>query len=145
MDLSASTWWWVICGVLVAAELASGTFYLLMLALGAAAGAVAAHAGLGHSSQLVAGAIVGGGATLGWYLHRRKAALRESLQPNRDLNLDIGEPVAVESWAADGSAKVRYRGATWSARFVGAGEPQAGPHQISGIDGSRLLLKRQKH
>ena len=39
MDWSASTGWWLAAGVLVAAELATGTFYLLMLALGAAAGA----------------------------------------------------------------------------------------------------------
>ena len=145
MDLSASTWWWVICGVLIAAELSSGTFYLVMLALGAAAGAIAAHVGVDHNGQVVAGALVGGGATLAWYLHRRKAALRESEQPNRDMNLDIGESVTVETWTDDRSTQVRYRGATWSARFDGTGEPQPGPHRISGIDGSRLLLTRPKH
>ena len=44
MDLSLSTWWWIVAGVLVAAELATGTFYLLMVAIGCAAGALAAHA-----------------------------------------------------------------------------------------------------
>ena len=43
MDLSGATGWWIVAGVLVAAELATGTFYLLMLALGAAAAALAAH------------------------------------------------------------------------------------------------------
>ena len=37
MDWSHATWWWVATGVLVAAELATGTFYLLMLAIGTAA------------------------------------------------------------------------------------------------------------
>jgi len=41
---NGSTLWWVIAGTLVALELATGTFYLLMLALGAAAGALAAVA-----------------------------------------------------------------------------------------------------
>ena len=45
MDWNASTGWWLAAGVLVVAELATGTFYLLMLALGLAAGALAAHAG----------------------------------------------------------------------------------------------------
>ena len=45
MSWAASTVWWVVAGVLVAVELATGTFYLLMLALGAAAAALAAHAG----------------------------------------------------------------------------------------------------
>ena len=43
MDLSPATFWWVLAGVLVAAELATGTFYLLMIALGAAAAAIGAH------------------------------------------------------------------------------------------------------
>ena len=34
MDLSSPTLWWLLAGALVAAELATGTFYLLMLALG---------------------------------------------------------------------------------------------------------------
>ena len=46
MDLDAPSLWWLTVGALVAAELATGTFYLLMLALGAAAGAMAAHAGV---------------------------------------------------------------------------------------------------
>ena len=37
MDWSSATVWWVAAGVLVAAELATGTFYLLMLAIGTAA------------------------------------------------------------------------------------------------------------
>ena len=42
MDLNPSTFWWVAAGVAVAAELATGTFYLLMFALGLAAAALAA-------------------------------------------------------------------------------------------------------
>ena len=36
MDLVQSTWWWIATGALVALELLVGTFYPLMLALGAA-------------------------------------------------------------------------------------------------------------
>ena len=46
MDLPASTFWWVAAGIAVAAELATGTFYLLMMALGLAAAAIGAHLGL---------------------------------------------------------------------------------------------------
>ena len=45
---------------LVAAELATGTFYLLMLALGLAAGALAAHPGSARTAQIVSAALVGG-------------------------------------------------------------------------------------
>ena len=47
MNLDASTLWWLMAGVAVAIELLTGTFYLLMLAIGSAAGAVVAHTGLG--------------------------------------------------------------------------------------------------
>ena len=64
MNWNAPTWWWLITGALVAAELATGTFYLLMLAVGTAAAAVAAHLGLGPNAQLVVGALIGGGAVV---------------------------------------------------------------------------------
>lgn len=65
MDFSAPTLWWILAGLLVAVELATGTFYLLMLATGAVAGALAAHAGLPPSAEIVAAAIVGGGTAAG--------------------------------------------------------------------------------
>ena len=34
MELSAATFWWFAAGVAVATELATGTLYLLMMALG---------------------------------------------------------------------------------------------------------------
>src|SRR5260364_49174 len=44
--------WWVFAAALVIAELLSGTFYLLMLALAAVAGGVAALAGAALTVQL---------------------------------------------------------------------------------------------
>ena len=38
--MSDSTIWWVLCGLLVATELSTGTLYLLLLALGAALAAI---------------------------------------------------------------------------------------------------------
>jgi membrane protein implicated in regulation of membrane protease activity len=142
MDWSGATLWWLIAGVLVAAEMATGTFYLLMLALGVAAGALAAHAGLGLSGQLVAAALVGGGAVAFWYFKRQRTPRAAAAGANRDVNLDIGERVQVDTWQPDGSARIQYRGAQWSARFAGAGAPQPGEHRIRGIDGSELLLDR---
>ena len=73
MDLSAATQWWAAAGVLVALELASGSFYLLMLALGAAGAALAAHAGVSVVAQFVVAALVGGGATAVWHFKRARA------------------------------------------------------------------------
>ena len=66
MNISPATIWWILAGVSVALELATGTFYLLLLALGFAAGAVGAHLGLGTTAQIVVAAVVGSGATALW-------------------------------------------------------------------------------
>ncbi len=95
MDISASTSWWVLAGIAVAAELATGTFYLLMIALGFSAAAVAAHLGWAGGSQFVIAALVGGGATALWHWKRAHAPRSAPVYENRDVNLDIGERVQV--------------------------------------------------
>ena len=59
--MAESTIWWIIAGAIVAAELVTGTFYLLMLAIGMAAAAIAAHLGAGMTVQLLVAAAIGGG------------------------------------------------------------------------------------
>jgi membrane protein implicated in regulation of membrane protease activity len=142
MSWSASTVWWVVCGVLVAVELASSTFYLLMLALGAVAAALAAHAGVSVTIQLVVAAIVGGGAVTAWHLRRVRQPAAPPAEANRDVNLDIGTRVHVPAWNADGTARVPYRGATWSVRHGGTGAPSPGEHVIVAVQGSELVLQR---
>ena len=142
MDWSDATSWWIVAGALVVAELASGTFYLLMLALGAAAAAVAAHLGVAFNGQLLTAALIGGGAVAGWYFKRRSQPAAAPASANRDVNLDIGESVHVTAWNAEGTAQASYRGATWSVRYVGSGTPQAGAHVIHALDGNCLLLQR---
>ena len=140
--ISQPLFWWLAAGLLVLLEMVTGTFYLLMLALGAVAGALAAHLGLGLSAQMVAAALLGGGAVALWYNHRRLQPREPDVQSNPDALLDIGGTVQVESWNPDGSARVQYRGAGWMARYTGEGTPQPGPHTIERIDGSTLLLRR---
>ena len=140
MDWTASTWWWIATAALVAAELATGTFYLLMLAVGTAASALAAHAGLGMNAQLIVGAVVGVAAIAVW--HKQRPRQRAGVASNPDVNIDIGSRVRVESWTADGTARVKYRGAAWNARFAGGGLPSPGEHVISAVHGSELMLDR---
>lgn len=142
MEWSAATLWWLAAGVLVAAEMATGSFYLLMLALGVAAAALAAHAGLGLSMQLVLAAMVGGGAVVAWHVRRQRRQAFAETVANPDFNLDIGEQVLVERWEPDGTTRIDYRGAQWNARYAGDGEPQPGSHIIRGIESNRLLLGR---
>lgn len=142
LDLSAPTLWWLVAGALVVAELLSGTFYLLMLALGAAAGAVAAHLGAGLTSQLASAAVAGGGAVVAWHLYRRRLASAGAAADPSALNLDIGSLVQVPHWRADGTARVHHRGSTWDARLAAPGPSSPGPHVIRGMQANQLLLER---
>jgi membrane protein implicated in regulation of membrane protease activity len=140
MDLSGSTLWWLAAGVLVAVEVTSGSFYLLMLALGCAAGALAAHAGLGGAGQMVMAALVGGGATAAWHVRRARHPRSAPAALNPNVNIDIGETVHVDAWAADGTARVSYRGAAWTVRHAGDGVPAAGRHTIVAVQGNHLSV-----
>ena len=55
--MAESTIWWLLAGSAVAVELVTGTFYLLMLAFGLAAAALAAHAGAPLVVQIVTGIV----------------------------------------------------------------------------------------
>jgi membrane protein implicated in regulation of membrane protease activity len=140
MEFSITTLWWLAAGVAVAIELATGTFYLLMIALGLAAGAVSAHLGFGVSGQVVVAALIGGGATAYWHWRRFKQPQSAPARENRDVNLDIGERVNVVAWAADRTARVQYRGSVWAARLAPGVAAAAGEHRVTAVEGNWLVL-----
>jgi membrane protein implicated in regulation of membrane protease activity len=142
MDWNWATMWWIAAGALVAAELVTGTFYLLMLASGAAAGALAAHLGLTPTVQVLTAAALGGAAVAAWHQYRGRAPRPAPAASNPDVNLDIGQGVQVDNWSADGIAQVHYRGAQWQARFIGHPPAQSGRHTIRAVEGNCLLLDR---
>ena len=137
-----STAWWLLAGVLVIAELLTGTFYLLMLALGAIVGAIAAHAGLGTVSQIVIAALLAASAVLICYLQRKRSPRRQPASSNRDVNMDVGETVNIEQWNSDGTAQVRYRGAVWTVMGRPGALTSPGAHRVAEVIGSRLLVDK---
>jgi len=141
MEMSVATGWWVAAGLAVAAELATGTFYLLMIGLGLAAGAIAAHLGATMPWQVLAAAIIGGGATLFWNWWRRAHGTAHRIaSENRDVNLDIGEHVHVDAWAGDRTARVQYRGSTWGARLAPGAAAHPGEYTVTAVEGNWLVL-----
>lgn len=141
--MAVSTIWWILAGVAVGVELITGTFYLLMVALGLAGAAVVAHMGLPMSAQLVAAAALGGGAVAVWHKVRsaRKSAAKATA--NQDVNMDIGERVNVQAWRPDGTATVKYRGADWTVTLApGSASPaSAGSFIVKDIVGNRLVVQ----
>ncbi len=137
-----STIWWLCAGAAVAVELVTGTFYLLMLAVGLAAAAVAAHSGAGTVVQLLVAAVVGGGSVVGWHLRQGRRAAAPPASANRDVNLDVGETVYVDEWGPDGTANVKYRGANWTVVHRSGNAPSTGAHRVAEVVGSRLLVDK---
>jgi len=140
--MADSTLWWLMTGAAVVLELLTGTFYLLMLAIGLAAGALAAHMGLDVTGQLVLAAVVGSLTTAGLYLRRKKTAADPSVRSLRSVNLDVGEVIEVGEWRADGTASVRYRGAQWQA-ITRSGQPEGpGTYRVTELVGNRLVVEK---
>ena len=134
-------WWWL-AGALLAIELLTGSFYLLMLALGAVAAALGAHAGLGLSWQIALAAVVGTAAVVFWHLRRaRQASTQASAQSNTDVLLDVGEQVFVTAWNTDRTTTVHYRGAQWQAMLDAGASAQSGAHRVAALHGNRLVLQ----
>ena len=142
MQSDVLTSWWIAAALVLALELFTGTFFLLLLALGLAAAGVAALLGAGSAAQTLTAALGGGGAMLAlraWRL-RRRTAPGSATDPAQ--HLDLGLQVRVERWRDDGLAEVSHRGCTWTARLDAAEPPgRPGLHVIVGVDGTTLRLR----
>jgi membrane protein implicated in regulation of membrane protease activity len=136
--------WFAAACVLVILEMATGTFYLLMIAIGVAAGGVAALAGMHGMSQCVIAAVVAAVAT--YALRRSKLGRPEHIDAARDpdINLDIGQALEVGEWRSlsgdVATARVMYRGALWDAELAAGGTAVPGLFMIQEMQGNRLVL-----
>jgi membrane protein implicated in regulation of membrane protease activity len=140
--MAQSTLWWLLAGTAVGIELATGTFYLLMLSVGLAAGALAAHAGATLTVQIVVAAVVGSGSVLAWRRLKQTQPASPPANANPDVNLDIGETVQIDHWNPDGTATVKYRGANWSVASVPGAALAGGAHRVVEVVGSRLIVQK---
>ena len=139
--------WLAMAGIVVILEMFSGTFYLLMIAIGLVAGALASFAGLAQPAQLIVAAVVGIAAT--YALRRSKFGRRRKTEAARDpnVNLDIGQSVRVDEWSgsrdAQATARAMYRGALWDIELAPGEEARAGSFIIREVRGSRLIVSHQ--
>jgi membrane protein implicated in regulation of membrane protease activity len=131
--------WLALAGMLVILEMFFGTFHLLMIALGMAAGALAALLGLSAEMQILLAALVGAAAALA--LRRRRPRKTDAARdPN--INLDIGQSLHVSHWH-EGSARAMYRGALWDVELAHGAHARTGQFVIREVRGSRLIVSNQ--
>lgn len=131
--------WLGAAGVLVVLELFTGTFYLLMIAIGLAVGGIVALLGAAGPLQAIAAAAVGVAAT--GLLHRSRFGRPARHEPARDrnVNLDIGQHLSVPAWD-NGHARVMYRGALWDVELGQGATARPGDFRIVEVQGSRLVV-----
>jgi membrane protein implicated in regulation of membrane protease activity len=133
--------WFVVGFALLVAELLTGTFYLLVLAIAAGVAALAALAGAGLPVQLVVAAAIGLGGSL-WL--RRARAGRTTPAADALQNLDVGQSVRIDHWTAGRTARTAYRGAQWDVELAAGEEPLPGDFVIREIHGSRLIVSARR-
>lgn len=137
--------WWLLAGVTIAIELATGTFYLLMISMGLAAAALGAHLNVPVVGQIITAAMVGGGAVVMWHWQGSKKPKSLQANANPDVHIDIGAQVTVNEWNDDGTANVAYRGSNWTAvlahKLKAGTHPATGQHRIKEMSGNRLLIE----
>jgi membrane protein implicated in regulation of membrane protease activity len=132
-------YWFLLALVLVGMEMASGTFYLLMIAIAMAVGGLAALLGASMPWQLVLSALmaIAGAVILRYW---------KGMQGKEPVNasLDIGQQVRVIRWNEDGTVRVFYRGAEWDAEPESTDTPREGTLYIGAVRGSSLILTHRK-
>lgn len=133
-------WWWMAAFALLVVELMTGTFYVLMIALGVAAGGAAAWAGGDFTVQLGVSAVVATVAVVALRRSRWGGRLGSAdIAADPKQTLDIGQRVHVTEWQ-DGRARVSYRGSQWDAQLAEGEPPTVGTFYIREVRGTRLVV-----
>jgi membrane protein implicated in regulation of membrane protease activity len=138
--MTPTTFWIILATILAGAEMFTATFYLLVLALGAGAGALAGYFALSIEYQIVIATAV---SAAGFVILRtlRPPTTASENAANPDLNIDIGSVVRIADVLADGTLRVSFRGSMWTARLATPGTPQTNiDYKIIKIDGNVLIL-----
>ena len=137
--MAVYVYWFILALALMALEMATGTFYLLMLGIAVGIGGIAALFGLSLPLQLTLSAIAG---IVGTVILRR--VRRDMVPAASNQSLDIGQPVQSVTWHENGTARAFYRGAEWDAEPESADTPHTGPLYIKAMRGSTLILTHRK-
>lgn len=143
------TIWFALAGAMVALEMFTGTFYLLMIGIGFAAGGVAALAGTTSPLQFSVAAIIGVLTTIALRQSRYGRRMRHDVARDPNANLDIGQSLKIDVWlqASDGvmTARALYRGAEWDVELERGAEARPGMFVIREVRANRLIVTNAAH
>lgn len=132
--------WFVAAVALVIVELNTGTFYLLMVAVGLAAGGVGALLGLSPGAQTLVAALVAAVLIAGLRRTRFGKLRRGTAASDPDVNIDIGQELDVPAWDVNRCARVPYRGADWNVELAPDCAAAPGRYRIVAVRGSTLVV-----
>ena len=139
MDTYSTYAWLIIAAVFIATEIATGTFYLLMLAIAAVVTWFAERMGASFLAQTIVFLLAS--IVLCFLVHQYRRKLHLTEPDNIANDLDAGELVNGTDWH-NGVGSTHYRGAKWQVASI---NPQDvlldGTYAIVKFEGSRLLVK----
>ena len=132
--------WIVVAVILLAAEMLTGTFYLLVVGIAAAAGALAAWGGYPLQFQIALSLVIAAAGAFIVFRWHKKHSSKNGTPGN---NLDIGQGVTWKGIYPDGTWKVHYRGAQWQARPFHPDVDPSKPLLITDASGNTLIVDNQ--
>lgn len=132
--------WWLFAVALVIAEMFSGTFYLLAVALGLGVAGLVAYAGAVWSVQAIVAAVLCTASVAGIYRWKKQHS-----HPEEHVNFanDVGQTVHIASWSDERHARVTYRGAEWDAELAESAAADSAKQlwRIKELVGNRLIIE----
>jgi membrane protein implicated in regulation of membrane protease activity len=131
--------WFVVAFGLLVAELLTGTFYLLVIALALACAGIASWLGVPAALQFVVAAAIGLGGSM-WLRTTRFGRRLHERSDDRVQNMDIGQSLRVDHWTAARTARASYRGAVWDVELAPGEQPASGEFVIREIHANRLIV-----
>ena len=135
-------WWFVLAFVLLVAELLTGTFYLLMIAIALAAAGAISLLGTPLTVQILVAVVVGFSGAL--FLRRTRFGRLQNDLAEPLQNMDVGQTVNVHKWSGARTARASYRGAQWDIELAAGEEAQPGEYVIQSIHANRLVVARRR-
>ncbi len=137
--MAGYVWWFVIGFGLLVAELLTGTFYLLIIAVAMGVAGLASLAGAPLAVELVIAAVIGLGGSM-WLRTTRWGKRLHERGDDRVQNMDIGQSLRVDQWTSTRTARAHYRGSVWDVELAPGEQPVAGEFVIREIHANRLIV-----